>query len=195
MGGRGASLRNRNNSISKVRKGLGYVGKISTSNRAGLAEIQNGKRVSFKLGEARLNYGTVSSRLTRSKVKINGNKLAKDPRFQSTALSFHKNDLARYAQRTGDSTSNLKRIRDRSVRIANANSPTPAQYKAQNIKKLEAKANSYLSRFGSNDATYKHVKSQISYAKQSKTGATNSGEERANLARFAKNGGRWDKYE
>lgn len=39
MGGRGASLRNRNNSISKVRKGLGYVGKISTSNRAGLAEI------------------------------------------------------------------------------------------------------------------------------------------------------------
>ena len=28
MGGRGASLRNRNNSVSKVRKGLGYVGKI-----------------------------------------------------------------------------------------------------------------------------------------------------------------------
>lgn len=195
MGGRGASSRASKTNNTKLRNGLGYVGKISTSSRFGFAEIQNSKRISFKLGEARLNYGTVSSKLTRSKVKLNGNPLAKDSRFQSSALTFRNEDLARYAERTGDSASNLKRIRDRSVRIANANSPTPAQYKAQNLKNLESKAESYLSRFGANDATYKYIKSQISYAKQTKTGVTSSSEERANLARFAKNGGRWDKYE
>lgn len=126
---------------------------------------------------------------------MNGNSLAKDQGFQSAALTFRNEDLKRYAERTGDSASNLKRIRDRAVRIANANSPTMAQYKQKNIRDLEAKASSYRERFGPNDATYKHIQSQISYAKQSKTGATSSNEERANLARFAKNGGRWDKYE
>lgn len=191
MGGRGASL----GKTRSTHKGISYRGKISSSNRTGFAEIQNSKRISFKLGEARFSYGTASSGLTRSQVKLNGNSLAKDSRFQSTALTFRNEDLGRYAERTGDSVSNLKRIRDRSVRIANANSLTQAQYKQKSIRDLEAKANSYRKRFGSNDATYKHIQSQISYAKKSKTGATNSGEERANLARFAKNGGRWDRYE
>lgn len=195
MGGRGASSRARTSRSSKVRKNLRYSGKISSSNRTGFAEFQNGKKISFKPGEAIFRHGTVSSGLTRSRVKLNGNPLPKDPRFQSTALMFRNEDLGRYAKTTGDSVSNLKRIRDRSVRIANANSPTQAQFKQKNIRDLEAKANSYLTRFGANDATYKHIKSQISYAKQSKTGATSSNEERANLARFAKNGGRWDRYE
>ena len=55
----------------------------------------------------------------------------KDRGFQSAALTFRNEDLKRYAERTGDSASNLKRIRDRAVRIANANSPTIAQYKHQ----------------------------------------------------------------
>lgn len=191
MGGRGASL----GRARSTHKGISYRGKISTSNRRGFVEIQNSKQIPFKLGEARFSYGTASSSLTRSKVKLNGNSLAKDRTFQSVALTFRDGDLKRYAERTGDSVSNLKRIRDRVVRIANANSPTQAQFKQNNIRDLEAKANSYLTRFGANDATYKHIKSQISYAKQSKTGATSSNEERANLARFAKNGGRWDRYE
>lgn len=191
MGGRGASQ----GKTRSTHKGISYRGKIYSSNRTGFAEIQNSKRISFKLGEARFSYGTASSGLTRSQVKLNGNSLAKDSRFQSTALTFRNEDLKRYAERTGDSADNLKRIRDRSVRIANANSPTREQYKQNNIRELEAKASSYRERFGPNDATYKYIQSQISYAKQSKTGATNSGDERENLARFEKNGGRWDKYE
>lgn len=191
MGGRGAS----SGRARSARNGVSYRGKISTSNRRGFVEIQNNKQIPFKLGEARFSYGTSSSSLTRSKVKLNGNSLAKDRGFQSAALTFRNEDLKRYAERTGDSASNLKRIRDRAVRIANANSPTMAQYKQKNIRDLEAKASSYRERFGPNDATYKHIQSQISYAKQSKTGATNSGDERDNLARFAKNGGRWDRYE
>ena len=58
MGGRGASSRASKTNNTKLRNGLGYVGKISTSSRFGFAEIQNSKRISFKLGEARLNYGT-----------------------------------------------------------------------------------------------------------------------------------------
>lgn len=191
MGGRGSS----SGRARSARSGVSYRGKISSSNRTGFVEIQNSKRIPFKLGEARFGYGTASSGLTRSKVKLNGSSLAKNRTFQSAALTFRDGDLKRYAERTGDSVSNLKRIRDRSVRIANANSPTRAQYKQKNIRELEAKASSYRSRFGSNDPTYKHIQSQLSYAKQSKTGATNSGDERANLARFAKNGGRWDRYE
>lgn len=191
MGGRGASL----GRTRSARNGMSYHGKIVSSNRKGFVEIQNSKRIPFKPGEARFSYGTASSKLTRSKVKINGNSLAKDRTFQSAALTFRDGDLKRYAERTGDSADNLKRIRDRSVRIANANSPTREQYKQNNIRELEAKASSYRSRFGSNDPTYKHIQSQLSYAKQSKTGATNSGDERENLARFEKNGGRWDRYE
>ena len=72
---------------------------------------------------------------------------------------------------------------------------TMPQFKELQIKELEKAYRSTKNAMFSRPSDLKKIAVQIEIAKKSKTGDVFSRNEKANLARFEKNGGRYDRWE
>ena len=184
---------------------LKYKGKIEATNYTGFArrylskyEEAQGKSdaVGYKIGHARFDLNSTVRKLNRSNAKLHGVKPIKDPDFTTSVLSWLKDsDLKYYAEKTGGSEANLREIRNRKVRLANKKAMTMPQFKEIQIKELEKAYRSTKNAMYSSPADVKRVATQIEIAKKSPTGDYSPRNEKANLARFEKNGGRYDRWE
>ena len=184
---------------------LRYKGKIEATNFTGFArrylskyEKAQGLRdtVGYKVGHAYYNLNSAVRKLNRSNAKLHGIKPTKDREFSTYAVSWLKDsDLKDYAKKTGDSEANLREIRNRKVRLANKKAMTMPQFKELQIKELENAYRSTKNAMFSRPSDVKRVATQIEIAKKSPTGDYSPRNEKANLARFEKNGGRYDRWE
>ena len=184
---------------------LKYKGKIEATNFTGFArrylskyEEAQGLRdtVGYKVGHAYYNLNSAVRKLNRSNAKLHGIKPTKDREFSTYAVSWLKgSDLKDYAKKTGDSEANLREIRNRKVRLANKKAMTMPQFKELQIKELENAYRSTKNAMFSRPSDVKRVATQIEIAKKSPTGDYSPRNEKANLARFEKNGGRYDRWE
>ena len=184
---------------------LKYKGKIETTNFTGFArrylseyEKAQGLRdtVGYKVGHAYYNLNSAVRKLNRSNAKLHGIKPTKDREFSTYAVSWLKDsDIKDYAKKTGDSEANLREIRNRKVRLANKKAMTMPQFKELQIKELENAYRSTKNAMFSRPSDVKRVATQIEIAKKSPTGDYSPRNEKANLARFEKNGGRYDRWE
>ena len=184
---------------------LKYKGKIEVTDYKGFAhrylskyEEATGKRddVVYKIGHAYYNLKSATRKLNRSNAKLHGIKPTKDREFSKYAVSWLKDsDIKDYAEKTGDSEANLREIRNRKVRLANKKAMTMPQFKELQIKELEKAYKSTRNSMYSRPSDLKKIAAQIETAKKSPTGDVFSRNEKANLARFEKNGGRYDRWE
>ena len=184
---------------------LRYKGKIEATNFTGFArrylskyEKAQGLRdtVGYKVGHAYYNLNSAVRKLNRDNAKLHGIKPTKDREFSTYAVSWLKDsDLKDYAKKTGDSEANLREIRNRKVRLANKKAMTMPQFKELQIKELENAYRSTKNAMFSRPSDVKRVATQIEIAKKSPTGDYSPRNEKANLARFEKNGGRYDRWE
>ena len=184
---------------------LKYKGKIETTDYKGFAhrylskyEEATGKRddVVYKIGHAYYKLNSAVRKLNRDNAKLHGIKPTKDREFSTYALSWLKDSgLKDYAEKTGDSEANLREIRNRKVRLANKKAMTMPQFKELQIKELEKAYKSTRNSMYSRPSDLKKIAAQIETAKKSPTGDVFSRNEKANLARFEKNGGRYDRWE
>ena len=205
MGGRGTSSKRRVSRAKTSNGNLRYKGKIEATNFTGFArrylskyEEAQGLRdtVGYKVGHAYYNLNSAVRKLNRSNAKLHGIKPTKDREFSTYAVSWLKDsDLKDYAKKTGDSEANLREIRNRKVRLANKKAMTMPQFKELQIKELENAYRSTKNAMFSRPSDVKRVATQIEIAKKSPTGDYSPRNEKANLARFEKNGGRYDRWE
>ena len=205
MGGRGTSSKRRVSRAKTSNGNLRYKGKIGATNFTGFArrylskyEKAQGLRdtVGYKVGHAYYNLNSAVRKLNRSNAKLHGIKPTKDREFSTYAVSWLKDsDLKDYAKKTGDSEANLREIRNRKVRLANKKAMTMPQFKELQIKELENAYRSTKNAMFSRPSDVKRVATQIEIAKKSPTGDYSPRNEKANLARFEKNGGRYDRWE
>lgn len=205
MGGRGTSSRARTERAKTSNGGLRYKGKVETTDYKGFArrylskyEEATGKRddVIYKIGHAYYNLKSATRKLNRSNAKLHGIKPTKDPNFSRNAVSWFKDsDLKEYAKKTGDSEANLREIRNRKVRLANKKAMTMPQFKELQIKELKRMFKDTVSSQYSTIDDVKKITAQIVRAKKSPTGDVFPRDEKINLARFEKNGGRYDRWE
>ena len=205
MGGRGTSSKRRVSRAKTSSCNLKYKGKIETTDYKGFAhrylskyEEATGKRddVVYKIGHAYYNLKSATRKLNRSNAKLHGIKPTKDREFSKYAVSWLKDSgLKDYAEKTGDSEANLREIRNRKVRLANKKAMTMPQFKELQIKELEKAYKSTRNSMYSRPSDFKKIAAQIETAKKSPTGDVFSRNEKANLARFEKNGGRYDRWE
>ena len=205
MGGRGTSSKRRVSRAKTSNGNLKYKGKIETTDYKGFAhrylskyEEATGKSdtVAYKIGHAYYDLNSTVRKLNRSNAKLHGIKPTKDREFSTYALSWLKDSgLKDYAEKTGDSEANLREIRNRKVRLANKKAMTMPQFKELQIKELEKAYRSTKNGMFSRPSDVKKIATQIEIAKKSPTGDYSSRNEKANLARFEKNGGRYDRWE
>lgn len=204
MGGRGTSSRGRASRAKTSNVGLRYKGKVETTDYKGFAYRYTSKyedatghkdTALYKVGHAYYDLKSTVRKLNRSNAKLHGIKPTKDPTFSRYALSFDESKIKDYAQKTGDSEANLREIRNRKVRLANKKAMTMPQFKELQIKDLEKAYKATVSRYGTNDRDSKKLVAQIERAKKSPTGDVFPTNEKINLARFEKNGGRYDRWE
>ena len=205
MGGRGTSSKRRVSRAKTSNGNLKYKGKIETTDYKGFAkrylskyEEATGKRddVVYKIGHAYYDLKSATRKLNRSNAKLHGIKPTKDREFSKYAVSWLKDSgLKDYAEKTGDSEANLREIRNRKVRLANKKAMTMPQFKELQIKELEKAYRSTKNGMFSRPSDVKRVATQIEIAKKSPTGDYSPRNEKANLARFEKNGGRYDRWE
>ncbi len=90
---------------------------------------------------------------------------------------------------------NLREVRNRKVRLVNKKALTMPQFKELQIKELEKAYNSTKNAMFSRPSDVKRVATQIEIAKKNPTGDYSPRNEKANLSRFEKNGGRYDRWE
>ena len=205
MGGRGTSSKRRVSRAKTSSGNLKYKGKIETTDYKGFAhrylskyEEATGKRddVVYKIGHAYYDLKSAVRKLNRPNAKLHGIKQTKDREFSKYAVSWLKDSgLKDYAEKTGDSEANLREIRNRKVRLANKKAMTMPQFKELQIKELEKAYKSTRNSMYSRPSDLKKIAAQIETAKKSPTGDVFSSNEKANLARFEKNGGRYDRWE
>ena len=205
MGGRGTSSKRRVSRAKTSNGNLKYKGKIETTDYKGFAhrylskyEEATGKRddVVYKIGNAYYDLKSATRKLNRSNAKLHGIKPTKDREFSKYAVSWLKDSgLKDYAEKTGDSEANLREIRNRKVRLANKKAMTMPQFKELQIKELEKAYKSTRNSMYSRPSGLKKRGAQIETAKKSPTGGVFSRNEKAKLARFEKNGGRYDRWE
>ena len=205
MGGRGTSSKRRVSRAKTSNGNLKYKGKIGATNFTGFArrylseyEKAQGLRdtVGYKVGHAYYDLNSTVRKLNRSNAKLHGIKPTKDREFSTYAVSWLKDSgLKDYAEKTGDSEANLREIRNRKVRLANKKAMTMPQFKELQIKELEKAYKSTRNSMYSRPSDLKKIAAQIETAKKSPTGDVFSRNEKANLARFEKNGGRYDRWE
>ena len=205
MGGRGTSSKRRVSRAKTSSGNLKYKGKIETTDYKGFAhrylskyEEATGKRddVVYKIGHAYYDLKSAVRKLNRSNAKLHGIKPTKDREFSKYAVSWLKDSgLKDYAEKTGGSEANLREIRNRKVRLANKKAMTMPQFKELQIKELEKAYKSTRNSMYSRPSDLKKIAAQIETAKKSPTGDVFSRNEKANLARFEKNGGRYDRWE
>lgn len=205
MGGRGTSSRGRASRAKTSNVGLRYKGKVETTNFRGFAnryiskyEDATGHKdiTSYKVGHAYYDLNSTIRKLNRSNAKLHGIKPTKDPTFSRYALSwFDDSKLKDYAQKTGDSEANLREIRNRKVRLANKKAMTMPQFKELQIKELKRAYKDTVSSAYGTEKDLKNIAAQIERAKKSPTGDVFPRNEKINLARFEKNGGRYDRWE
>ena len=204
MGGRGTSSKRRTSRAKTSNGNLRYKGKIEATNFTGFArrylskyEKAQGLRdtVGYKVGHAYYDLKSTVRKLNRDNAKLHGIKPTKDREFSRYALSFDESKIKDYAQKTGDSEANLREIRSRKVRLANKKAMTMPQFKELQIKELEKAYNSTRNSMFSRPSDAKKIAAQIEIAKKSPTGDVFPRNEKANLARFEKNGGRYDRWE
>ena len=205
MGGRGTSSKRRVSRAKTSNGNLKYKSKIEATDYKGFAhrylskyEEATGKRddVVYKIGHAYYNLKSATRKLNRSNAKLHGIKPTKDREFSKYAVSWLKDsDIKDYAEKTGDSEANLREIRNRKVRLANKKAMTMPQFKELQIKELEKAYKSTRNSMYSRPSDLKKIAAQIETAKKSPTGDVFSRNEKANLARFEKNGGRYDRWE
>lgn len=205
MGGRGTSSRGRASRAKTSNGGLRYKGKIETTNSTGWARIYRSKYEyakgyddlkGYKVGHAYYNLDSTVRKLNRSNVRINGIRPTKDPRFARSSVFWYKDsDLEDYAKKTGDSVENLRKIRNRMVRLVNQKAMTMPQFKELQIKELKRAFKDTLSSAYGTEKDLKEIAAQIVRAQKSPTGNIYPRNEKINLARFEKNGGRYDRYE
>ena len=205
MGGRGTSSKRRVSRAKTSNGNLKYKGKIEATDYKGFAhrylskyEEATGKRddVVYKIGHAYYDLKSATRKLNRSNAKLHGIKPTKDREFSKYAVSWLKDSgLKDYAEKTGDSEANLREIRNRKVRLANKKAMTMPQFKELQIKELEKAYRSTKNGMFSRPSDLKKIAAQIETAKKSPTGDVFSRNEKANLARFEKNGGRYDRWE
>ena len=205
MGGRGTSSKRRVSRAKTSNGNLKYKGKIEATDYKGFAhrylskyEEATGKRddVVYKIGHAYYDLKSATRKLNRSNAKLHGIKPTKDREFSKYAVSWLKDSgLKDYAEKTGDSEANLREIRNRKVRLANKKAMTMPQFKELQIKELEKAYKSTRNSMYSRPSDLKKIAAQIETAKKSPTGDVFSRNEKANLARFEKNGGRYDRWE
>lgn len=205
MGGRGTSSKRRVARAKTSNGNLKYKGKIETTDYKGFAkrylskyEEATGKSdtVGYKVGHAYYDLNSTVRKLNTSNAKLHGVKPIKDPAFTTSVLSWLKDsDLKDYAEKIGGSEANLREIRNRKVRLANKKAMTMPQFKELQIKELEKAYRSTKNAMFSSPSDVKKVATQIEIAKKSPTGDYSPRNEKANLARFEKNGGRYDRWE
>ena len=205
MGGRGTSSRARTARAKTSNGDLRYKGKIEVTNYTGFArrylskyEEATGKSdtVGYKVGHAYYKLNSAVRKLNRDNAKLHGIKPTKDREFSTYALSWLKDsDLKDYAKKTGDSEANLREIRNRKVSLANKKAMTMPQFKELQINELEKAYRSTKNGMFSRPSDVKRVATQIEIAKKSPTGDYSPRNEKANLERFEKNGGRYDRWE
>ena len=205
MGGRGTSSRARTARAKTSNGDLRYKGKIEATNYTGFArrylskyEEATGKSdtVGYKVGHAYYKLNSAVRKLNRDNAKLHGIKPTKDREFSTYALSWLKDsDLKDYAKKTGDSEANLREIRNRKVSLANKKAMTMPQFKELQINELEKAYRSTKNGMFSRPSDVKRVATQIEIAKKSPTGDYSPRNEKANLERFEKNGGRYDRWE
>lgn len=205
MGGRGTSSRVRTARAKTSNGGLGYKGKIETTDYKGFAhrylskyEEATGKRddVVYRIGHPYYNLKSTVRKLNRSNAKLHGIKPTKDREFSKYAVSWLKDsDIKDYAKKMGDSEANLREIRNRKVRLANKKAMTMPQFKELQIKELERAYKDTRNSMFSRPSDLKKIAAQIETAKKSPTGDVFSRNEQINLERFKKNGGRYDRWE
>ena len=204
MGGRGTSSRGRASRAKTSNVGLRYKGKVETTDYKGFAYRYTSKyeeatghkdTALYKVGHAYYDLKSTVRKLNRSNAKLHGIKPTKDREFSRYALSFDESKIKDYAQKTGDSEANLREIRNRKVRLANKKAMTMPQFKELQIKELEKAYRSTKNGMFSRPSDVKRVATQIEIAKKSPTGDYSPRNEKANLERFEKNGGRYDRWE
>lgn len=205
MGGRGTSSRGRASRAKTSNVGLRYKGKIETTNATGFAyrytskyEDATGHKdiTGYRVGHAYYDLNSTVRKLNRSNAKLHGIKPTKDPAFGRQALAWFKDsDLKDYAKKTGDSEANLREIRNRKVRLANKKAMTMPQFKELQIKELKRAFKDTLNSAYGTEKDLKTIAAQIARAKKSPTGDIYPRNEKINLARFEKNGGRYDRWE
>lgn len=204
MGGRGTSSRGRTSRAKTSNGGLRYKGKVEATDYKGFAKRYLSKyedatghddNVVYRVGHAYYDLKSAVRKLNRSNAKLHGIKPTKDPNFSRYALSFDESKIKDYAEKTGDSEANLREIRNRKVRLANKTAMTMPQFKELQIKELEKAYKSTRNSMFSRPADAKKIAAQIEIAKNSPTGDVFPRNEKANLARFEKNGGRYDRWE
>ena len=204
MGGRGTSSKRRVSRAKTSNGNLKYKGKLEATNYTGFAhrylskyEEATGKSdtVAYKVGHAYYKLNSAVRKLNRDNAKLHGIKPTKDREFSTYALSLNESKIKDYAKKTGDSEANLREIRNRKVRLANKKAMTMPQFKELQIKELEKAYRSTKNGMFSRPSDLKKIAAQIETAKKSPTGDVFSRNEKANLARFEKNGGRYDRWE
>ena len=205
MGGRGTSSRGRASRAKTSNVGLRYKGKVEATNYKGFAhrylskyEEATGHKdaVVYRVGHASYDSNSTVRKLNRSNAKLHGIKPTKDPTFGRHAVSWFKDsDLKEYAKKTGDSEANLREIRNRKVRLANKKAMTMPQFKELQIKELKRDFKDTLNSAYGTEKDLKTIAAQIVRAQKSPTGDVFPRNEKANLARFEKNGGRYDRWE
>ena len=205
MGGRGASSKRRVSRAKTSNVGLRYKGKVEATDYKGFAHRYLSKyeeatghddNVAYRIGHAYYDLNSTVRKLNRSNAKLHGIKPTKDREFSKYAVSWLKDSgLKDYAEKTGDSEANLREIRNRKVRLANKKAMTMPQFKELQIKELEKAYRSTKNGMFSRPSDVKRIAAQIEIAKKSPTGDVFSRNEKANLARFEKNGGRYDRWE
>ena len=205
MGGRGTSSKRRVSRAKTSNGNLKYKGKIETTDYKGFAKRYLSKyerltghddNVIYKIGHAYYDLNSTVRKLNRSNAKLHGVKPTKDPDFTASVLTWLKDsDLKYHAEVIGESEANLREIRNRKIRLANKKAMTMAQVKEVQIKGLEKAYKSAKNAMFSRPSDVKKIAAQIEIAKKSPTGDYSPRNEKANLARFEKNGGRHDRWE
>ena len=205
MGGRGTSSKRRVSRAKTSNGDLKYKGKIETTDYKGFAKRYLSKyerltghddNVIYKIGHAYYDLNSTVRKLNRSNAKLHGVKPTKDPDFTASVLTWLKDsDLKYHAEVIGESEANLREIRNRKIRLANKKAMTMAQVKEVQIKGLEKAYKSAKNAMFSRPSDVKKIAAQIEIAKKSPTGDYSPRNEKANLARFEKNGGRHDRWE
>ena len=205
MGGRGTSSKRRVSRAKTSNGDLKYKGKIETTDYKGFAKRYLSKyerltghddNVIYKIGHAYYDLNSTVRKLNRSNAKLHGVKPTRDPDFTASVLTWLKDsDLKYHAKVIGESEANLREIRNRKIRLANKKAMTMPQFKELQIKELEKAYRSTKNAMFSRPSDAKRIAVQIEMAKKSPTGDVFSRNEKANLARFEKNGGRYDRWE
>lgn len=204
MGGRGTSSRARTARAKTSNVGLRYKGKVGTTDYKGFAyryrsdyEYAKGLQDNtvYRVGHAYYDLNSTVRKLNRSNAKLHGIKPTKDPEISRYVLGFDESKLKDYAQKTGESWENLREIRNRKVRLANEKALTMPQFKELQIKELKRVFKDTVKSPFSREKDIKEVAAQLVRAQKSPTGDIYPRNEQINLARFEKNGGRYDRWE